>query len=210
MGLVLNMSEPSIDLAIYGDRSGFLQNYLSQQMQQLGPSLNEFGQRIQNAITTSYNFVTDQLTQFGLRNELSQAGIGVIDNYYQELLDWQSLQTANPTMQRWVMANPTVRQLYLDQNIDGYSEEYKDVFGGGIAETDYNYRRVMDGVIDDSGDNDEWVVKHYFEDINPGDKELDHHEKCLILSTWSATDWLLNNCKFDFTCKSDEPTKINN
>lgn len=209
MGMVLNMSEPSIDLAIYGDRSGFLQNYLTQQIQNLGPSLNEFGQRMYGALQTSYNFVTDQLVQYGLRNELSQAGLNVLDNYYTELLDWHALQNANPTMQRWIMANPTVRELYQDQNIDGYSEQYKDVFGGGIGDSDYNYRRVTTGVIMDDSTDDTWTVKHHYEDLLPGDKELDHYEKCIILETWSATDWILDNCNFDFTAKSDEPTKIN-
>lgn len=209
MGMVITMSEPTMNLALYGDRSGFLQNYLSNQLQQLGPNLNAFGQRIYDAMQTSYNFVTDQLVRYGLRSELQSSGISAVDNYYEPLLDWQALQNANATMQRWVMANPTVRQLYLDQNIDGYSGEYVDISGSGIADTDYNYRLVMSGVIQDVGDGDEYVIKHYFQDLLPGDRLLDHFEKEVILDSWAASEWLIENCKFDFTCKSETPVEIN-
>lgn len=210
MGIVVSMSEPSIDLALYGDKSNFLQGYLSNQMQSLGTNLNEFGQKIQNAIQTSYNFVTDTMTQYGLRNELSQAGLDVLDNYYKELTDWVALQEANATMQRWIMTNPTVKQLYIDQNLDGYSGEYQSVSDNeGVGVDDYNYRRVMDGMVDTSKEDDTWVVNHFYEDLLPGDRELEHFEKCAILTSWSASDYMLANCDWDFTCKSEEPVKIN-
>lgn len=207
MGMVLSLSEPSVDMLLYGDKSNFLAGYLTNQMQQIGPAFNEFSQRVYNSIQNSYNFITDKLTQYGIRNELSAAGVNVLDNQYMELLSWQALQQANPTMQRWIMSHPRVRQLYVDQNVDGYSDQYKNIYGKGVAEEDYNYRRVMTGVIQDSGKYS--VVKHFFEDLLPGDRELDHYEKNIILNTYSAIDWVLDNTAFDFTCVSEEPTKIN-
>ena len=208
MGMVINVSEPAMDLLLYGDKSNLISNYLMQQMQNIQPAFNEFSNRIYQSIQNSYNFVNDKLTQYGLYNQIKQSGVNVLDNYYEELLSFQQLQNANFTMQRWVMAHPEIKQLYVNQDIDGYSETYKNVFDKGVGENDYNYRRVMDGVIV-SNDDDHWVVKHHLEDLLYGDKELDHTEKVKILTTYDAMDWLLGTCKFDFTSKSETPAKIN-
>ena len=203
MGLVLTMSEPAIDKMLYGDRSNFLATYLQNQLQNIGPAFNAMSERIHGALSNSYNFVTDKLVQYGIRNELSSAGVNYLDNYYNELLTWQALQEANPTMQRWVMSHPEVRQLYVDQNLDGYSDTYTNVFGKGVGKEDYNYRRATNGVIGDDG------YTLYFEDLLHGDRELDHYEKDIIQNTFSAISWVLNNTEFDFTNKSEQATKIN-
>lgn len=203
MGLVLSMSEPAIDKLLYGDRSNFLATYLQSQLQNIGPAFNAMSEQIRNTLMASYNFVTDKLTQYGIRNELSAAGVNYLDNYYLELLSWQALQQANPTMQRWVMAHPGINQLYVDQNLDGYSDTYTNITGKTVGKENYNYRRATNGVIGDDG------YTLYYEDLMPGDRELDHYEKDIIQNTYSAIDWMLENCQFDFTNKSEQPTKIN-
>lgn len=210
MGRVLNLSGPAMDMMMYGERSPFLSNYLSEQIHHLTnmPILNQFGTRILNAVTNSYNFITDQMTQLGFKRELENLNVGILDNYFTNLTTWEQLQQANTTMQRWVMANPKLKELYVKQNIDGYGEEYRDITDGAIGEDDYNYRRVMSGVIQDVGE-DEYKIVHYYEDLLPGDRELTHYEKDIVLNTWSTVDWILENCEFDFTCKSDVPVKIN-
>lgn len=207
MGIVMELSEPALDLALYGDKSGILNNYLSQQLQNIKPAYNEFSNRIYQCLQSSYNFVNNQMVKYGLLNQLDSNGIQALDNYYTDLTSFIALQNANATMQRWIMAHPDVRKLYLDQNIDGYSGSYQNVFGKEIGEDDYNYRRVMDGVMCDEGDIT--VVRQYLDDLLEGDRELNHYEKVKILHTYDAIDYLLKECKFDFTCKSDEPSKIN-
>lgn len=207
MGQVLRISEPALDLVLYGNKSDLMNNYLVQQLQQVRPAFNEFSQRIYQNLQNSYNFINDKMVQYGLLNQLQSQGVQVVDNYYAELNSFTAIQNANLTMQRWVMSHPEVRQLYLDQNLDGYSETYKNVFGKGVGEQDYNYRRVMDGVVQDNDNG--WVIKHYIEDLMPGDKELDHYEKVQILHTYDAIDHILSSCKFDFTVNSEAPPKIN-
>jgi len=208
MGQVINISEPALDLMLYGNNSSKLSNYIAAQMEQIRPTLfNEFSNRIMHSLQASYSFVNDKLTQYGLINQLSNQGLKVIDNYYEALMDFNALQNANMTMQRWVLSEPNLRQLYLDQNIDGYSESYTNVFGKDVGEQDYNYRRVMDGVIQDVGNG--FVIKNYIEDLLPGDRELEHFEKMAILDTHDAIKHILNTCKFDFTVNSKDPVKRN-
>lgn len=207
MGQVIDVPEAGLDYVLYGNKSNIVGNYIMQQISSLPTVFNEFGQRVYNNLMSTYNFINDKLIQYGILNQLNKAGVKVIDNFIEELLSFQALQNANVTMQRWVMAHPLVRQDFLNQNIDGYSETYRNVFGKEVGEKDYNYRLVMDGVIQDQDDS--WVVKHYEQDLMIGDKELDHYDKVKILNTWDAITWLHNNCVFDFTVKSEEPVKRN-
>lgn len=207
MGIVLNISEPALDHVLYGDKSQVVGNYLAMQLQNLPPAFNDFTQRVYNSVQNTYNYVTDKLTQYGILNQLQQQGVQSVGNYYMQLDSFQQLQEANVTMQRWVMSHPELRQHYLDQNLDGYSEEYNNVFGNGIGVNDYNYRRVMDGVPVDYDDH--FTVNYYLEDLMEGDRELDHYEKTLILHTYDTIDWLLRTEKFDFTVNTESPPKIN-
>ena len=127
----------------------------------------------------------------------------MLDNQYMELTSWEALQQANVTMQRIVLSHPAIKQMYVNQDIDGYSNTYTNVFGNGVGEEDYNYRRIMSGVLIDD------VVKHYFDDLLPGDTRPGHYEKDIALSTFSAIDWILSTCDFDFTNQSSEPVKFN-
>lgn len=207
MGQVINVSEAGIDYVLYGDKSNIVSNYLYNQMQAIPQVFNDFGRKVYDGLVTSYNYVNDQLTKYGILNEIKNNGINIIDNYYSSIYNFTDLQNANVLMQRWIMANPNVRTLYLNQDIDGYSSTYQNTFGKDIGEADYNYRRVMNGVLaenDTSG-----YVKHYYEDLLPGDKELNHFEKIQVLDTWNCIDWLLETSSFDFTCKSKTPVTIN-
>lgn len=207
MGQVYNVPEAGLDMVLYGDKSNLISNYLYTQMQAIPQAYNEFSDRVKNALTTSYNFVNDKLTQYGILNKLENTGLKIIDNYYEELLTFQNLQTANLTMQRWVMTHPKVKQMYIDQNIDGYSDSYKNITGKTVGENDYNYRLVMDGAVIPTEDG--WTVKHHLEDLQIGDKELTHFEKVRIRNTWEAMDWFLSTSDFDFTLNSTEPVKFN-
>lgn len=208
MGIVVNIPEAGIDYLIYGDKSHILSNYLYNQLQQIPKVFNEFGERVYNTIFNSYNYINDKLTQYAIMNQITQNGVNIIDNPFVELLSFKQLQEANITMQRWIMANPNIRKLYLNQNIDGYSSTYKNITGNTIGENDYNYRRVMDSILV-STDDDYWRVTNYLDELLPNDRELNHYEKTKIISTWNAIDWILENCNFDFTSKSKEPVKIN-
>ncbi len=206
MGIVVNTSDPGIDMLLYGNKNHMVANYVSAQLQNMGTVFNEFGSKMYANLQNSYNFLTDKLAQYNIMSQLSTQGANIANNQYESLYSFSALQTANITMQRWVMAHPEVKKLYLDQNLDGYSETYKNVFGNTVGEADYNYRRVMDNVLVDTEDG--FVVRTYNEDLIPGDVELDRYEKLTILNTYDAIDWFLDTCKFDFTV-TDDGVKIN-
>lgn len=204
--MVLNLSEPALDLVLYGDKSNILSNVLQNQLAYIQPGFNDLSNRVYQGLQNTYSFLHDKLTQYNLLREVQNNGIQAVDNHFCECNSFAALQSANITMQRWIMSHPQVRQYYLDQNIDGYSNSYQNVFGKGVGVDDYNYRRVMDGVLVDGEDN--WKVQHFEEDLMPNDKELTYFEKMRVLHTYDTIDWILESCgKFDFT--NSETSKIN-
>ena len=199
MGRAITIPEEGLDYLLYKDNSQTLSNYIMQQMNQLPTMFTEVGQRIYQSLNNALDFVNNKIFKLGIMDKLYKENILVDNNYIQELLSFEALQQANLTMQRWIMSHPVVRQYYLENNIDGYSETYQNAFGNQIGEDDYNYRRVMDGIVQDDPNEDRWFVKHYDEPLYPNDRELENYDKFRILNTWSAIDYILETCNFDFT-----------
>lgn len=206
MGIIVNVPQGGLDYVLYGDKSSVVGNYVQNQLQKIPQVFNEFTQRVYDNLMTSYQWVNDQMTKYNIFNKLRGEGVNIVDNYFMELLSFQALQNANPTMQRWVMSHPDIRSEYLKGNVEGYPESYVNVFGEEVGSQDYNYRRVMDGVIQDTDDG--FKVEYYIDELLPGDRELNHNEKVTVLNTWDAMSWIYENCKFDFTVQGKK--KIGN
>ena len=104
------------------------------------------------------------------------------------LTDIDQFQHAAPKMQRWIMAEPTVRTLYHKQRLDGYSESYVDIDPQGIGESHYDYRRAMDGIVvvneDAKGNDPEYVADNYMDELLPEDADLTLEEQSDILLAW--------------------------
>lgn len=108
-----------------------------------------------------------------------------------ELIDIGQLQHAPLSMQRYLMAEPTIRGLYQQQRVDGYSDTYVDIFPGTIGEEHYDYRRVMDGIVVEDAEPDEngeygWTATSYLEELLPDEPDLLLVEQLDILASWGG------------------------
>lgn len=107
------------------------------------------------------------------------------------------IQAAKPLMQRYIMALPEIRKRYHRQLCDGYSESYVDGQPGVVGDQHYDYRRVMDGVVQDAPagkeDEYEWFARYYADELYEGDRELDAQEKFIVLSVWDLAKEALKN-----------------
>lgn len=93
---------------------------------------------------------------------------------------YDNFNTANMIMQRYVMAEPSISEMYRDNMCYGYQETFYDMEPDsyGVERTDY--RRVMDGVMD--FEDDHAVFKYYSQSSDEPD--LDTLDKISILDTW--------------------------
>lgn len=120
------------------------------------------------------------------------------------LQDIGEFQHAPLAMQRWIMAEPTTRQLYQQQRIDGYSETYFDHDPGTLGHDHYDYRRVMNGILvvdesDENPDNHGWTATTYFDELLPDEDELSHPEQLDILHAW-------DHLRAKIAAKGEDPT----
>ncbi len=122
-------------------------------------------------------------------------------NYVLPLITLEEQQNASSTMQRWIMANPEIRTLYLKQRCDGYNETYINRYGDKIGEDHYDYRRVMDGIGVEQNNGD-IVFTEYIEELHSGDRDLSLVEQTDIINSWNTTNLLLSLWK-------DDPTNPN-
>ena len=111
------------------------------------------------------------------------------------------VQFAPITMQRWVMAEPTIRQLYHNNACDGYSDTYVDMYPGDIGENHYDYRRAVNGLVVDQPDDAEyeWLAVTYLDDLVEGDSPLTLEEQIDIQDTWRFLKGHLSHSKEDPT-----------
>lgn len=112
---------------------------------------------------------------------------GNIIHYVRDLEDCRS---AGFAMQRWLMSSPLLREAYLKQRIDGYSDTYTNLHGSDIGESHYDYRRATNGMLrtgkNEAGET-EYFVMQYFERLLEGDRELETDEKETIAdAVWIA------------------------
>ena len=91
-------------------------------------------------------------------------------------------QWAPPTMQRYIMAHPKIRQLYHDQRIEGFQGTYVDLWPEDTGPAHYDYRRLKNGVVEWDDDN-HWTATTFFDELAPGDRELSTFEQDALETT---------------------------
>lgn len=195
---IVNVTRRAQELAIFGDNSRELGNYLQNQLHRFKDMAVGAGNRIYDSVQQSFQNVATSLERFQLRRELNEHGVTQVDNYFEPLTSLEKLKTANVTMQRWVMAHPEVKQLYLDQNCVGYEGSYTNISGDGVGENDYDYRLATNGIVFGTEDGG-YEVTDYFEPLLPGDRDLDFEEQLCILDTHEFITALMEHKNYDFT-----------
>lgn len=179
------------DALTYGEQNPNNINYFRKEVQNFGNTLTNIGQSFfSNAQELFDRFNGSRAIQL-LRQATKATQSLFQPNIVKPLSTIDEMQNATLIMQRWIMANPVVRQSYHEQKCDGYSDTYLDAHPGDIRETHYDYRRVMDGMVIVNEETDEWKVKFYPDDIYENDRELIHGEKVDILHSWDIIEMFM-------------------
>lgn len=187
----------AFDALIYPEQSIANQMYFQNQINTFSNTLSDFGRGFMEAARAAYDKINSS-EAIHLAKVAIQAAKGLLNpNVVTPLQSLAQLQAATPVMQRWVMACPEVREVYHQQRCDGYSETYVDLYPDQVGENHYDYRRVMNGMVQEDGDS--WIVNQYPDELVEGDRELLHQEQDFIISSW-------NLAKLFMEAKKDDPT----
>jgi len=202
MGQIISVPSTALDYIMFGDTRNRVSSYIQKQINELSTYAPKFFEGIKNIAYNAYNYLTNEFLHTKTLQHLQDNNIIIHNQEIFEYLSYEQIRDANITMQRYIMAHPEVRQLYLDNKIDGYSETYVNIFGNDVGESHYDYRKVMDGVIVPTEKG--FKFTHYNDELLPGDKPLSFVERMTILRVWEEIDFLLNGTKYDFTNKVDK------
>lgn len=111
------------------------------------------------------------------------------------------LQGAQGFMRDYIMASPTVRQMYEDDLLDGYGGEFSSD-NVGIGRDNIYFRRATNGVV--RRENDRMLHSHFSDTGLPG---LSFRERVNIHKTWRAADAWLAETFLDITSVRGENRK---
>ncbi|MND14826.1 hypothetical protein D3C81_193550 [compost metagenome] len=92
------------------------------------------------------------------------------------------MQHAPQVMQRYIMADPFIRDMFLQQKLDGYSDTYVNKHGNAVGHAHYDYRRLMNGVVQEREDG-AWEAWTFWEELEPGDVELKFDEQFELIDS---------------------------
>lgn len=180
----------------YGEPSTSTLNYLQEQFNTGMSRLSDAGQEMFARGKEIYEqFVSSEAIR------QAKAALSVVRNAFQrdvifELREIEEFQQAKPVMQRWIMTAPALRKLYLQQRCDGYAGTYVDMEPGATGEDHYDWRRVHHGlaveVPGEDGEESDYKVTWYLDELRPGEEELTLEQKVDILTAW---DFISNHLK---------------
>ena len=200
---VVELPQAAMDYVLCGDRRDLIRNYVSNQISNLGTNLTQFGHSVIDGLKNSYAYLSNDALHHSLKSQATKVR-GFDQNFFGQVNSFQDLQTTGLALQRFIMAHPSTRQKYLDCEIQGYPETYKNLHGDAVGRDHYDFRRAMSGVAGGLNPISD-TVEFYVDELFPGDRELDHHEKASIIHAWEMMDWLYENTRWDFT--SEDPVE---
>lgn len=176
----------------------FLENQFTNMSQTLSDAGRQFFSNAQSLFDSFTNSTAVRLAQAALR----KAGSLFQRDEVRSIWDLGEIQNAPLTMQRFIMANPTVREMYHQQRCDGYSGTYVDQYPDDVGRDHYDYRRVTDGVLIDTPDDEEyeWKCTVYFDELVEGDRPLLLEQQVDIMTMWDRVE--------DFMKVGKDPTSV--
>ena len=189
---VVHGSSPMLfNAMLFPEANTETKQWLQEQWQTTSSMLTDVGRQFASKADELWNQIYDPLLMQKARGLMRQVGGLFHPNTITRLHDIDSVQLAKPVMQRYIMAMPQIRDLYHRQLCDGYSDSYVDHDPGVIGEAHYDYRRVMDGMVNylppvEEGGEERWSVTMYPDELIENDRELQADEKFLILDAWDV------------------------
>lgn len=183
----------------------FLQNQISN-IQNMSNIFTDAGRMFVTAATDMFNRYNSEEALRRVSAAVRKVSHVFQSNTIRHIHDIGGLQQAPVIMQRYIMAEPTVRNMYLEQRCDGYSGTYVNMHGNAVGEDHYDYRRVMNGIVADHIEEDgetNWKCTLYYEELIEGDRELTIEEQDDVINTWDAI-------KYAMKLGEDDPTSADN
>lgn len=197
---VIEGNDADFNNIVYGVKHPGTLNFIRNQIENVNHAfhhLNEASQRFYSNVGEMFERLNGSEAMRRARMVKEKiTGIFIPDDI-RYLNSIEKIQQAQPYMQRFIMAEPTIRRMYHNQQVDGYSHSYIDAEPLLIGKDHIDYRFVMDGVV-----NTDEEGEHYYTFYDP---ENDIHRTLIldeqndILNTWEMINISLEVNEYDPT-----------
>ena len=195
---VIEGNDADFNNIVYGVKHPGTLNFIRNQIENVSQAfhhLNEAGQRF-------YSNVSDMFERLNGSEALRRArmvkekitGVFLPDDI-RYLNTIEKIQQAQPYMQRFIMAQPNLRQMYHQQRVDGFSHAYIDAEPTLVGKDHIDYRFVLDGVIHTDEEGEHFYT--FYDPENDIHRQLILDEQNDILNTWDLINICLDARKYD-------------
>lgn len=171
------------DAELYGRKHRGTVEYLTRDMGDFSAKLRDGGRRFREIIERDVYRPFDE----SRAARVLRAAKRYVDNVWQPdqvryLERIGDIQHAPACMISALMAEPVTRRMYHQQQLDGFSDLYRDNQPGKVGEDHYDYRCVTNGIFME--ENGELVATTYYEDLVDTGMEFDFLDQVDILRSW--------------------------
>jgi len=180
----------AFNAVLYQDQHPANMNYFQKEISSFSNTLTDVGKQFFSGVQTLYDQINSSEAMRIAKAALNMAKSITQPNSIRSLFELPEIQNAPLMMQRFIMANPMVRELYHEQRCDGYSGTYIDMQPGKTQEEHYDYRRVMNGIVQQDTQGTMFYTQ-YLDELHHGDKELALTEQVKILDTWEIAEMFI-------------------
>lgn len=185
-----------MDICAGGHLDSETTSWLSERTDALRATISPIAANFFDQAQSLYTMISSSDAIQALRNMTVRSDNSWMSNQIVYLGNTEQIQNASPLMQRWIMAEPTLRNMYLKNEVEGYGESYTNYHGNTVGEAHYDWRRVHDGMATFTPEG--WSYKNYVEDTGE-DRELTVFEKVDILRVHNAVRCSLSEAEMDPT-----------
>lgn len=183
---VISGDDAVFDAMVFGQPPPQVSQYIAQQTQHAQQLFSNSGHWLMQHANNYYQSVRNDDAFRIARAIVHQVKSLWGTNTFQSLLQTSQVQNAPNVMVRWIMAEPTLRQLYLQGVAAGYGSRYIDSDPGVAGQYHVDYRLLHNGLmtIDTDEDSDvDWTSVSYYDLVDDNEIELTLSDKVNILDT---------------------------
>lgn len=152
------------------------------------------GETLKTVKTEHQNFMNSRMWEFSKRVNKDGHFVGRFEIGYLGDAVFQSKATG--LMRNYIMANPEVMQLYLDERISGFGGEFSSLCHG-LGRDNYYYNKSIDGM--NIFNAETGLSRTDYHTSRDGGTSLTARERMDIARTWNASNVHIARNLFDMT-----------
>lgn len=179
MANVFYAGAEGFDALLYPDQHPSTMAYVENQFSTFSNTLTEAGKLFVDKMKSSYEQIVNSDAMMYAKAAIRRATNLLNNDVIRPLESMEDAYGASPLMQRWIMAEPGLRELLIQQRCEGFPDTYVDLDPGRVGPLHRDYRLAMSGLVQDDEDA-AFAVTYYPEELMEGEKPLEHLDQVAI------------------------------